>query len=302
MIDIIITSYKEPNSTLRAINSFLNQDIKDNFKIIVCDPFVEVKEFLDKNISDKRVKFFLDPGEGKSYALNILLDKLYSENKNNFIISTDGDVYTSENAVNEILAKFQDPEVGCVTGKPVSLDTRDIKYGYWSKLLYDGIDRVRKKLATEKKFLQTSGYLFAMRNGIIKEFPFEVPEDCIIPYLIWKKGYRIDYADKAEVYIKNPENWKDWQNQKMRVIKAHENIPKIAPDMPRTKSFWNEIKHGLFFSLKYPKNLKEFFWTTQLYFARFHAYSKAFQEIKKEKTFLDGWREEGEIESAKPLD
>ena len=64
MIDIIITSYNEPKSTLRAVNAFLNQNIEGDFRIIVCDPFPEVKTFFKENIKDKRVGFFLDPGEG----------------------------------------------------------------------------------------------------------------------------------------------------------------------------------------------------------------------------------------------
>ena len=63
MINIIITSYNEPKATLRAINSFLKQEIKQDFRVIVSDPFSEVKEFLKKNIKDKRVGFFLDPDE-----------------------------------------------------------------------------------------------------------------------------------------------------------------------------------------------------------------------------------------------
>ena len=77
MIDIIITSYNEPKATLRAVNTFLNQEIKKDFRITVVDPFPEVEEFLKKNIKDKRFNFFLDPGEGKSYALNILFQELY---------------------------------------------------------------------------------------------------------------------------------------------------------------------------------------------------------------------------------
>jgi hypothetical protein len=103
------------------------------------------------------------------------------------------------------------------------------------------------------------------------------------------------------VYIKYPDNWKDWVNQRVRTIKAHENIPKIAPDMPRTKSFFNEIKFGLLFTLSYPKNLKELFWNFVLYFARVYIYIKAFNEIRKNKVYNPGWRDV-EINSTKPLD
>src|SRR3989344_391727 len=111
MINIIITSYKEPNSTKKAVEAFLSQKTKEKFKIIIVDPFLEVEEFIKKNIKDKRVEFFLDPGEGKSYALNLLLEMLYSENKQDLLIFTDGDVYVSDNAINEISSLFKQEQI-----------------------------------------------------------------------------------------------------------------------------------------------------------------------------------------------
>lgn len=291
MIDIIITSYNEPNATLKAIKNFLKQDIPSDYRIIVCDPFPEVGDFLKKNIKNKHVGFFLDPGEGKSYALNLLFQKLYSENKDNLIILTDGDVHVSENAVQEIIKAFQNKEIGCVTAKPVSIDSRDNKFGYWSHLLFSGIDKARKKLSKEQKFFECSGYLFAIRNGLLKEFPLDGSEDGIISYLIWKKGYKIKYLPEIEVYVKNPGNWQDWKNQKIRNIKGHENYSKLFPEMPRTKTFLNEIKYGWYYLFSYPKTFKEFFWTLKLYFARLAIYLEAFKELKKKEAYSDGWRE-----------
>jgi cellulose synthase/poly-beta-1,6-N-acetylglucosamine synthase-like glycosyltransferase len=301
MINLIITSYNEPKSTLNAVKAVLKQKIKEEIKIIVVDPFPDVENFIKKNVKDKRVSFFLDPGEGKSYVLNLLLQENDAGNKEDIFIFTDGDVYISDNALQELIKKFKDKKVGCVTGKPVPTDSRNTKYGYWAHFLFSGINRARALLAKRKMFLECSGYLFAIRQGIILDFPLETSEDSIIPYLIWKKGFRIEYANRAEVFVKNPSNWKDWINQKVRNVKAHENLNKIAPNIPRTKSLFNEIKHGWFFLFTYPKNLKELFWTFQLYFARLYLYFKAFSEIKKNEKYRDGWREK-EINSTKPLD
>lgn len=301
MIHIIITSYNEPKATVRAVKAFLVQKVKENLKIIVVDPFPEVGEYLKRNIKDKRVEFFLDPGEGKAYALNILFQELYSKSPKDLFILTDGDVVVSSNSLLEILTKFEDSQIGCVTAKPVSIDSRKTKYGCWSHILFAGIDKVRKKKSQKKQFFECSGYLFAIRNSVIQEFPTGTSEDSIIPYLFWKKGYKIAYADKAEVYVKNPDTWEDWLNQKVRNIKGHENLNKIAPDMPRTKSFANEIKEGALFALFQAKNPKEFVWVIQLYLARLYLYFRAFKELKQKRTYSDGWRET-EIKSTKPLD
>lgn len=300
MIDVIVTSYKEPVSTLRAVNVLLEQYNGEDLRIFVVDPFEEVEKFLRENITDKRFNFFLDPGEGKSYALNLLFQEFPGTEKDIFIL-TDGDVYVSANAVKEISDAFQDSSVGCITGKPVSVDSKETKFGYWSQLLFSGADKVRNKLSKKEKFFECSGYLFAIRKGVLVDFPLDASEDSVIPYLFWKKGYKIKYLPSAEVYVKNPDNIIDWENQKIRNIKGHENLTKLFPEMPRTKSFFNEIKYGLFHSLFYPKSLKELNWTTELLKARYSIYKKAFQDIKQKANYSDGWRET-EINSTKPLD
>lgn len=301
MIDIIIASYNEPKATLRAVNTFLKQKIKQKFRIIVVDPFLEVGEFLKNNIKDKRFHFFLDPGEGKNYALSILFQEYSSDNKDDIFILTDGDVYVSNNAVEEILNAFKDPKVGCVSGRPIPVEDRSTKYGYWPHILFDGVDKVRKELSSKENFFETTGYLQAIRKGVIFECPEGTSDDVIIPYLLWKKGYKLKYLPDAKVYVQNPSNWKDWVNQKIRNIKAHERIEKVNLDLPRMKTFSNEITKGTFFAFSYPKNLKEFFWTIELFIARLYIYLKAFKEIKQKKHYRDGWREV-EINSTKPFD
>jgi len=296
MIDIIITSFNEPKSTLNAVRAFLKQEIEGEFRITVVDPFPEVKTFLKKNVKDKRVQFFLDPGEGKSYALNLLFQELSGKPEDIFIL-TDGDVCVNDKTVSSIVSAFSDSEIGCVTGKPVSIDDRKTKYGYWANLFFAGIDKTRKRLSEEKKFFECSGYLFAIRKGVIYDFPLETSEDSIIPYLFWKKNYKVKYVPEAEVYVKNPENWKDWLAQKVRNVKAHENLNKIAPDMPRTKSLFNEIKEGALFAMFYPRTIKEFWWTIEAFGARLYLYYKAFKELRKKKGYGDGWRGEATTES-----
>lgn len=301
MIDVIITSYNEPKATLRAVQTFLKQYNGNDLRVTVVDPFQEVEEFLKKNIKDKRFTFFLDPGEGKSYALNLLFQEYASQNKEDIFISTDGDVHVSDNTIEQIINTFKNSEIGAITAHPISINPKNTKYGYWSHLVFEGIHRARKKLSNQKKFLECSGYLFAIRKGVIFDFPLETSEDSIIPYLFWKKGYKIKYLPQVEVYVKNPTTWKDWLTQKIRNIKGHENLNKIAPHMPRTKSLFNEIKHGWYFLFTYPKNSKQLSWTLQLYMARLYLYYKAFKEIKKKKTYDDGWREQ-ETKTTRTLD
>jgi GT2 family glycosyltransferase len=146
MKHVIITSYNEPKATVRAVNTFLRQLGKDD-KITVVDPFPDVERFISKEIKDKRVDFFLDPGEGKAYALNLLFQDFGTGNEKDLWILSDGDVHVSDNAVKEITNAFKDKKVGCVTGKPVALHEKRSLYEYWSWVAFAGIDKARERLS-----------------------------------------------------------------------------------------------------------------------------------------------------------
>jgi len=302
MLNIIITAYGEPKSTEKAVRVFLEQNIKEKYRIIVVDPFPEVEEFiLNKFIEHPQVEFFSDPGKGKSYALNLLLEKIYTGKEDDIIISSDGDVRVSENAVKSILEKFRDDKAGVVCGRSVSIDDRKKMYGYWSHLLMGEMNKTRKKL-DKKGFFIASGYLFAFRN-IIKRFPAGASEDNVLPIIFWNKGYKISYAEDAEVYVKNPGNFKDWIIQKKRNLKGHEALKQIFNKLPkRENTFFEEAFRGLRVAFSYPRNLKEFFWTWVLMFSRLYIWFLVFYELKfKKEKYRDGWRI-NETKSTRMLD
>ena len=295
-LSVIITAFKEPQIN-KAIESFLEQNLHYNYEIIVAAPDEETKRIVD--IFSKKfpqVKYFKDPGKGKSFALNLI----FKEARSDFLILTDGDVFVSDNSVNELMKLFRNPLIGVVTGRVVSSNKKTNMLGYWSHLLADaGAHRIRKELYQEGKFLECSAYLFAFRNNVIKEIPLDVAEDAYIPYIFWQKGYRIGYAEDAAVFVKNPTNFHDWMKQRTRTSKAHETLDKYVDVelVPRIKSFSNEVKKGFFWSLQYPRNLREYYWTFVLMIARFYMWSKVIIDTRlKEKRYQDGWER---VESTK---
>ena len=302
MINILINSYKEPKATERAIKAFLVQNIPKPFKLIVIDPFLEMKQFIKEKFQHhKEVEFYLDPGEGKSTALNMVLEEIYTDNKEDIIISTDGDVYVSNNTIKEILNSFKDPKIGLVCCRPVSLNSRKNKFGYWSHLLFDEMNKTRKKLSKKQEFFEVSGYLFAMRNGVIKEFMVDACEDTVISDLFWKKGYKIAYNENAQSYVLNPQNFKDWVTQKKRNVKGHISLQKKSKGIKRKTTFFQEVFRGLYVFI-YPRNLIEFLWSINLLFARLYLWIAAWYDIKIKKDYYrDGWREI-ETPTTKPLD
>ncbi len=293
-ITLLITAFKEPKIK-KVIEAALNQKYKKEYDVVVLAPDKEtldiVKEYARKN---KKLKVFKDPGKGKSYALNLIFSKL----KTDILILTDGDVWINDNAVEEISNLFLNPEIGCVTGRPVPIEDKKTKYGYWANFLFSAAHRWRKKAFESNSFIECSGYLFAFRRKHINKIPLDVAEDTIIPYYFWQKGYKIGYAENALVYVKNVNNWKDWIEQKTRTSKAHETLEKYVhiKTTPKVKTFKNEAK-GVFWVVDYSNNIKEIFWTFQLILARLYMWAKVFHHTKiRNQHYADAWKR---VESTK---
>ena len=295
MISIVITSFNEPKTIGKCIDSFLSQQINEKYELIVSAPDLETQQIVEQySKKNKNIKLFKDPGKGKSLALNLLLPNL----KGDIIILTDGDVYVNKIAIEEILNKFRKKEVGCVSGRVLSSDSRNSLFGYWSHLLCHSAHKLREKRAKENKFLECSGYLWAFRNKVIKQFPKDVAEDTIVPILFWKKGWKVDYTEKAEVYVSFPRTLSDFVKQKKRTMASHETLNKYfkSGEIPRMKSFKNEIL-GSLMVLSYPKSFKEVLYTISLFPIRLYIWLLTFYKSKfKKQNYSDAWKR---VESTK---
>lgn len=293
-VTLVITAFKEPKTIGKAIESALTQNV-DDYEIIVSAPDKETLDVARKYAKkDKRLKIYKDPGKGKSHALNLLFKII----KTDILVLTDGDVYMGKNAIKEIVSLFMNPEIGCATGRPVPIESKKTKYGYWANFLFEAAHKMRKEAYLNNEFIECSGYLFAFRKKEIEKIPKDVAEDTIIPYYFWEKGYRIGYAENAKVYVKNVDNWDDWIKQKTRTSKAHETLNKYVNtrNTPRVKTFSNEAK-GINWAVRYPKGGKELLWTFELVLARFYMWMKVFKDTKlKKKHYQDAWER---VESTK---
>ncbi|MFC1800483.1 glycosyltransferase [Nanoarchaeota archaeon] len=295
MISIIITAYREEKTIGKAIKSFLEQKIKGDYEILVVCPDEGTKKVVDSFSKEhKQVKHVQDPGKGKPIALN----KAFKTAKGDVLILTDGDVYVDYGSVNKLLKAFENEKVGAVAGRPISLNSKKDMLGYWSHLLTDaGAHQTRMERVKSGKFIICSGYLFAMKK-VFDEIPEDVlADDAVMSHMIFQKGYKIAYEPDAKVYVKYPTTFKDWILQKRRSAGGYNQIKGHFGNVPRMRSFWREIAFGWYKALAYASNLKEFYWTILLFFARIWLWISIFYEINLKKAeFTKVWKR---VESTK---
>jgi cellulose synthase/poly-beta-1,6-N-acetylglucosamine synthase-like glycosyltransferase len=283
MITIIITAFKEPKTIGKAIEQVLKNKIHEKFEVLVLAPDKETlekaREYEKRN---KQVRVIKDKGEGKPSALNLAFTKAKGE----VLVLTDGDVFIDEKAITSLLSYFKDPKVGAVSGHPISLESRNNKLGFWSHLLTDMVDLWRRK----SNFISCSGYLYAARKKLLKPLPPEtLSDDAFNSHIISEQGYKIAYSPNSFVYIKYPSTFSDWIKQKKRSAGGYNQLRYLLKHKTNDRTLMKESS-GILRVLKYPKNLKELFWTLELVLARIYLWAVIFIDINlKKKDFKKIW-------------
>jgi len=281
MISIVITAYKEAKTVGKAIKQILKSNIKESYEVLVLAPDQETLS-VAKRYGNKKIKVIRDSGKGKPTALNLAFRKA----KGRIIVMTDGDVYINEKAIPRILEKFEDKSVGIVSGRPVSLNSRKRMLGFWSHVLTNTAHKMRIERTKMGKMIVCSGYLYAVRKGIVSKLPEEaLSEDAVLSHLVYDKEHKTAYAPHAEVYVKYPDNFSDWMKQKKRSAGGYNQLGYFVRKRERMRSFSKESA-GIFKVLTYPRNLREIFYTKILILARLYLWAAIFVDINIKKKKL----------------
>ncbi len=275
-VSVLITAFREAATVGRAIEAFLPQLPQGVEIVVVCPDPQTIAVVDDYAARYPAVRHVADPQRGKPAALNAGLKAV----RGDIVVFSDGDVFAAKDALPPLLAPFADPQVGAVSGHPVSVSPRDTVLGYWSHLLTEGIHQMRLARDEVGQFLVCSGYLFACRRSLIGRVPEDaLAEDAVISHLVAGQGYRIRYAPEARVFVKYPTTYRDWLRQKVRSAGGYaQDYVRKSP--LRMRSAWLEIVSGTRLALRYPRTAREFFWTLLLFPARLHLWLLVFLNVR----------------------
>lgn len=276
MFSMLITAFREMITVGQAIEAFLGQ-LPEEAEILVVCPDPETIAVVDDYAARRPVvRHVADPQRGKPTALNAGLKVA----RGDVVVLSDGDVVVGEDALAPLLAPFEDPQVGAVSGHPVSVSPRDMMLGYWSHLLTDGVHQMRLARDRSGQFLLCSGYLFAFRRELIERVPEDaLAEDAVISHAIFNQGYRIRYAPGACVFVKYPTTYRDWLRQKVRSAGGYAQNH-VRQSSVRMRSLWLEVLNGTRLALLYPRNPQELLWTLLLFAARLHLWLLVFVNVR----------------------
>ena len=259
-LSVIITSAYEEKTISQAVEQIIkpNKPLWADMEVLVIAPDNPTLEAATK-VAAKYSNFnnfhtIKDPAYGKPSAVNMAVDRA----RGDIVVFTDGDMYIGDSAIELILKQFENPDVGGVSGHPISLDDRAGFWGFSSHLFCHGAHSERTR---NPQITPMSGYLYAikMTNDIKNIFPIQKnlrAEDAYISKRINKLGYQIAYEPDALAYVHFPKNLGDWINQKKRSLGGNIQIAQTiqtgaAPEKGRKDKQFGKNKRSLRQDLSY---------------------------------------------------
>ena len=199
-ISVLIAAGNEAHRLPKKLGSLLAANGAEQITEVVIgsdgstDDTVSVLQSYD----DERVRVVaFDERRGKSAVLADLIPELIGE----IVILTDARQNVSEDAVRSLLDRFQDPQIGVVSGELVfrSEDASTAAEGvgfYWT---YEKF--LRKAEARFRSVPGATGALYAVRRSCLKAPPADaILDDVAIPMLAVEQGYRCVFEPGAVAY------------------------------------------------------------------------------------------------------
>jgi len=286
-LTIGLTTYNEEETISRVLDILLDESPGSSEILVVAggeDRTVDIVKSYTERFP--RIKpLWEEERKGKPAALNQILENASGR----IVVLTDGDVFPQRGALRRLIDVFDEEAVGASCGRVVPTNDRGSMLGFWAHFLYDRADRQRRRDSLDGSLYHLTGYLCALRAGIIDSIPEDLlADDAVIGLLIKEKGYVLRYVPESVVRVTFPGSIGDFLRQKRRTLAGFLQIKDRFDQEDR--SLFQEAREGFLGGLSYCKNIREVFYFMVLCFFRVVAWLLAYYDFKiRKKGLVEAW-------------
>ncbi len=203
-VTVLITAFNEEDNIRRRIDNVLEtcagaDDLLD--LLVVSDGSTDSTDAIVSSHDDPRVRLYRPEGsDGKTDAQNKSMDQAYGE----IIILTDAGTRFESGFLENILAAFDDPSVGCAVGhlnfERQRSNSLSANQGYYWRY-EQSLRQAESKLGI---LAVSSGVCLAFRKSLFRPMVTSVGDDCVIPLDIVTQGHRVVYVPDAVAWDRMP--------------------------------------------------------------------------------------------------
>jgi poly-beta-1,6-N-acetyl-D-glucosamine synthase len=164
--------------------------------LIVSDGSTDSTEEIVQGYPDARVRLLALPPGGKAIAVGQGLKNVSGE----IAVLTDVRQEFDRDALARLVACFDDPSVGVVTGELVIREGRSLEE-YHTGLYWRYEKWIRRNLNRIDAMLGATGSIYAIRRELAAPIPAEILlDDVYVPFAAVFRGFRIYFEDQAKAY------------------------------------------------------------------------------------------------------
>jgi cellulose synthase/poly-beta-1,6-N-acetylglucosamine synthase-like glycosyltransferase len=237
-VTVIVTAYNEEKSIRAKLDNLLSVDYPAELMdvLVASDASSDATDEIVTQYGSPRVALFRVEGRlGKTACQNRAIRRARGE----IVIFTDATTELDRDAVKALVANYNDPEVGCVSGRAMyyysdSLTSRG-GASYWE--FEHGVRAAESRLGS---VIGASGCFYSVRKSAYREIDPALISDFVIALVMVEQGLRTILEPAAisrEETLERPN-----RELSMRVRVALRSITALAAG----RRFLNPFKYGLF--------------------------------------------------------
>ena len=245
-VSLLIAAHDEKDNIEKKILNCLELDYpKDRMQIVLAlDAPTDGTEDVVWKYAGKVVDVvYYSPHRGKAAALNSAVAAAEGE----ILVFADARQRLDRTVIRELVANFEDPEVGAVSGELMLLDANGREAGDSVGLYWRYEKALRAMESDIHSVLGATGALYAIRRRLFRRLPPEtILDDVAIPMRAVLAGMRVVFEPRARVFDEVTATPELEYRRKVRTLMGNFQLLTQMPELlhaRRNPVFWQLVSH-----------------------------------------------------------
>lgn len=239
-VSISIPAYNEEAQIRELIESILALDYpQDRLQVLVIsDASSDRTDEIVAGYADRGIELLRLPERGgKTKAEAAAMEHL----RGDVVVNTDASIRIRPDAIRPLIAAFRDPEIGCASGRDVSVAATEVTSNR-SESTYVGYEMAVRDLETKvEAIVGASGCFYAIRADLHRlPLPEALSRDFAAALRTRLQGFRAVSVPDAVCYVPRATSLKKEYRRKVRTI------TRGMGTLWHLRTLLNPLKHGLF--------------------------------------------------------
>jgi poly-beta-1,6-N-acetyl-D-glucosamine synthase len=224
-VSIVISAYNEEDCIADKINNLLSLDYPTaKMEIIIgSDGSTDKTNYILQSFTLPNLSFYAySQRRGKMATINELVAKA----KNDIVVFTDARQSFERNTIRELVANFNDQNIGCVSGELHFKSLTGAGGTAKGINLYWNYEKFLRRCESQfHSMLGATGAIYAIRRELFTPIPQSIVlDDMFVPLRIIEQGFRAVFDANAKAYDIVADNPKEEYRRKARTLYGNYQI------------------------------------------------------------------------------